>query len=55
MLSESVGAGPMMYKYWSGLYTRPDASLVVSNGVGNWFPLRTFAPAEILKLTLRAV
>lgn len=55
MLSEGVGAGPMMYKYWSGLYTRPDASLVVSNGVGNWFPLRTFAPAEILKLTLRAV
>lgn len=55
MLSERLGAGPMMFKYWSGLYTRPDASLVVSNGVGNWFPLRTFAPAEILKLTLRAV
>lgn len=55
MLSERIGAGPMMFKYWSGLYTRPDASLVVSNGVGNWFPLRTFAPAEILKLTLRAV
>ena len=55
MVSERLGAGPMLYKYWSGLYTRPDASLVVSNGVGNWFPLRTFAPAEILKLTLRAV
>lgn len=56
MLSESVGFGPLMYRYWSGLYRKasPDgASLVVSNGVGNWFPLRTNAPAEIIDLTLR--
>jgi predicted MPP superfamily phosphohydrolase len=26
---------------------------VVSNGVGNWFPLRINAPAEIVKITLR--
>jgi len=26
---------------------------VVSNGVGNWFPLRINAPAEIVHLTLR--
>jgi predicted MPP superfamily phosphohydrolase len=25
----------------------------VSNGVGNWFPLRLNAPAEIIHLTLR--
>jgi predicted MPP superfamily phosphohydrolase len=57
MLSESVGFGPLLYRYWSGLYRKPapnGASLVVSNGVGNWFPLRTRAPAEIIHLTLRS-
>jgi predicted MPP superfamily phosphohydrolase len=57
MLSEAVGFGPLMYRYWSGLYRKPaqnGASLVVSNGVGNWFPLRTRAPAEIINLSLRS-
>jgi predicted MPP superfamily phosphohydrolase len=57
MLSDSVGFGPLMFGYWSGLYRRPGpngASLVVSNGVGNWFPLRVGAPAEIIHLTLRS-
>lgn len=57
MLTDSVGFGSMMYRYWSGLYRKPEhngASLVVSNGVGNWFPLRVGAPAEIIHLTLRA-
>jgi predicted MPP superfamily phosphohydrolase len=57
MLSEAVGFGPLLYRYWSGLYRKPasrGASLVVSNGVGNWFPLRTRAPAEIIDLTLRS-
>jgi uncharacterized protein len=57
MLNDSVGFGPLMYRYWSGLYRKPEhngASLVVSNGVGNWFPLRTGAPAEIIPLTLRS-
>jgi len=53
-LNDEVGFGALMYRYWSGLYTRPDRSLVVSNGVGHWFPVRTAAPAEVLKLTLRA-
>jgi hypothetical protein len=49
MLSQTRGPGPMLYRYWSGLHTsrqlrRP---VIVSNGVGNWFPLRTAAPAEI--------
>jgi hypothetical protein len=49
-----LGAGPLLFKYWSGLYRNlSGASLVVSNGVGNWFPLRVGAPAEILKLTLK--
>jgi predicted MPP superfamily phosphohydrolase len=56
MLSDSVGFGPLMYRYWSGLYRKRahnGASLVVSNGVGNWFPIRSRAPAEIIDLTLR--
>ena len=53
MLNEETGFGPMMFRYWSGLYSRGDSHLVVSNGVGNWFPLRTSAPAEIIHITLR--
>ena len=53
MLTDRIGGGPLFYRYWSGLYTRPSAALVVSNGVGNWFPVRVQAPAEILHLTLR--
>jgi hypothetical protein len=54
MLTSRIGAGPLRFKYWSGLYQRDDAgsNLVVSNGVGDWFPLRINAPAEIVHLTL---
>ncbi len=55
MLNEALGAGPLLYRYWSGPYRRERSTLVVSNGVGNWFPLRVHAPAEVLILTLRAV
>jgi len=59
MLNERLGVGPIMFRYWTGLYTRPESdpnsagTLAVSNGVGNWFPLRVSAPAEIIHLTLR--
>jgi predicted MPP superfamily phosphohydrolase len=53
MLNEQQGFGPLMFRYWSGLYEKYERKLVVSNGVGNWFPLRTRAPAEIIHLTLR--
>ncbi|MDE1171446.1 MAG: metallophosphoesterase family protein [Verrucomicrobium sp.] len=53
MLTDELGCGPMFFRYWSGLYRRAKGSLVVSNGTGNWFPLRVHAPAEILHLTLR--
>lgn len=53
MLTEQIGFGPAMFRYWSGLYQRGNRSLVVSNGVGNWFPLRVQAPAEIVHITLR--
>ena len=53
MLNEQLGFGPAMFRYWSGLYSRGRSKLIVSNGVGNWFPLRVNAPAEIVHLTLR--
>ena len=60
MLPGGVGPGPVMYRYWSGVYEKPGSAgspaavTVVSNGSGNWFPLRTFAPAEVVCLVLRA-
>jgi predicted MPP superfamily phosphohydrolase len=54
MLNEQLGFGPAMFRYWSGLYERGESKLIVSNGVGNWFPLRTNAPAEIVHITLRS-
>ena len=53
MATGELGCGPMIYRYWSGLYRKAARTLIVSNGVGNWFPLRTAAPAEIIHLTLR--
>lgn len=55
MLTQDFGFGPAMFRYWSGLYQRANSALVVSNGVGNWFPVRVQAPAEIVHLTLRSV
>jgi uncharacterized protein len=53
MLNEQLGFGPALFRYWSGLYTRGDSKLIVSNGVGNWFPVRANAPAELIHITLR--
>jgi predicted MPP superfamily phosphohydrolase len=53
MLNEELGFGPALFRYWSGLYQRDQSKLIVSNGVGNWFPLRVNAAAEIVHLTLR--
>ena len=53
MVTPVIGFGPMLYRYWSGLYRQGQRALIVSNGTGNWFPLRTRAPAEIIHLTLR--
>lgn len=52
MLTPKIGFGPWFYRYWSGLYQKGSSRLVVSNGAGNWFPLRIHAPAEIIHLTL---
>jgi hypothetical protein len=58
MLTPNIGGGPIRFKYWTGLYEKKaldgsESKLIVSNGVGNWFPLRINAPAEILQITLR--
>jgi predicted MPP superfamily phosphohydrolase len=53
MLHPRVGMGPVAFRYWSGLYKRANRALVVSNGIGNWFPVRTQAPAEIVRIVLR--
>lgn len=53
MLNEQLGFGPAIFRYWSGLYTRWESKLIVSNGVGNWFPVRAHAPAELIHITLR--
>jgi predicted MPP superfamily phosphohydrolase len=60
MLTKTIGAGPLRFKHWSGRYDKPGpqglrpplSTLIVSNGVGNWFPLRIGAPAEILQITM---
>jgi len=52
MLNEQRGFGPALFRYWSGLYSKGASKLIVSNGVGNWFPLRVRAPAELVHLTL---
>ena len=44
MLTKGIGFGPAMFRYWSGLYQEAERVLVVSNGVGNWFPLRCRRP-----------
>jgi predicted MPP superfamily phosphohydrolase len=54
-LTHDVGMGHVLYRYWSGTYRKPGSTLFVNNGVGNWFPLRINAPAEVVELTLRRV
>jgi len=55
MLDSQHGVGSALFRYWSGLYTRGRSQMIVSNGVGNWLPVRINAPAEIVHLTLRCV
>jgi len=52
MLTRNIGLGRLRFRYLSGEYNRPGSTLIVSNGVGNWFPLRIGAPAEILRINL---
>lgn len=53
MLTPGLGIGPLRFRYWVGEHERNGSHLVISNGLGSWFPLRVNAPAEILHITLR--
>jgi len=57
MFTKNFGGGPLRgFRYWTGIHDDPvnQSKLVISNGVGNWFPLRYNAPEQILHLTLRS-
>lgn len=47
-----IGAGNLLFRYIRGAYQRNNASLFVNAGVGNWFPVRLNAPAEVVQLQL---
>lgn len=47
-----IGAGSLMFRYLWGEYYRGSSALYVNAGVGNWFPLRLNAPAEIVQIQL---
>ncbi len=47
-----IGAGSMMFRYLWGEYRRGRSALYVNAGVGNWFPVRVNAPAEIVQIRL---
>lgn len=53
MLDRNIGVGPILFRYWSGFYQHGNSQLIVSNGVGNMFPVRINAPAELVHITLR--
>ena len=53
MFDRQHGLGPAVFRYWSGLYTRGCSQMIISNGVGNWLPIRINAPADIAHITLR--
>lgn len=47
-----LGAGSLMFRYIWGQYWKDSAALCVNAGVGNWFPIRINAPAEIVQIRL---
>lgn len=47
-----IGGGSLLFRYIWGEYRRGDSVLQVSAGVGNWFPVRINAPAEIVQYRL---
>lgn len=50
--ASDYGVGGMMFRYLRGFYRRGENSLFVNSGVGNWFPIRWNAPAEIVQIRL---
>jgi uncharacterized protein len=48
----AIGGGSLLFRYIWGEYRRRDSVLLVTSGVGNWFPVRINAPAEIVQIQL---
>jgi predicted MPP superfamily phosphohydrolase len=46
------GIGRLLFRYLRGFYADGHSTLFVNSGVGNWFPLRINAPAEIVQIRL---
>jgi len=46
------GAGRLLFHYIRGTYRKGPSTLFVNSGVGNWFPLRIHAPAEVVQIRL---
>lgn len=49
-----IGIGRLLFRYTRGFYYQNNAALFVNSGVGNWFPLRVHAPAEVVQIQLTA-
>jgi hypothetical protein len=47
-----IGIGRLLFRYTRGVYRRGGNTLFVNSGVGNWFPFRIHAPAEIVQIRL---
>lgn len=47
-----LGLGSLKFHYIHGEYSRGRSCLYVNSGVGNWFPVRFNAPAEIVQIRL---
>lgn len=47
-----TGVGRLLFRYLRGFYTIGDRTLFVNRGIGNWFPLRINAAAEVVQIQL---
>jgi predicted MPP superfamily phosphohydrolase len=47
-----LGLGQVLFHYIRGFYRQGSSNLYVNSGVGNWFPLRIHAPAEVAQIQL---
>ncbi len=47
-----IGGGNLLFRYIYGEYRRGEKAMYVNSGVGNWFPIRINAPAEVVQIRL---
>lgn len=49
---DDLGFGRVLFRYIRGFYDNAGQRLFVNSGVGNWFPVRINAPAEVVQIQL---